>query len=390
VDLVTIATTMHGRASLKLGSLEDGLALLDAAMVRILTGATTPRTTSVMFCAAIGSCYEVQELARAIEWSVALDRWLGGLPQLGGVYFGNCRIYRAIMLRLRGEWSRAEKELEQACRDLAVDGQLVAGHAWYELGEMRRMQGQPGVEDAFDRATAFGHVVQPGLALYRLGQGNAQAAEAGLRRVLAERERADERFAVLPTAVEVYLATGRNDEAKHAIDEMAQTSQTLATTTMLAILDAARGAVALSEDRPAVALARLRAASGRWRALRAPYETALVGVRIGEGCRALGDEEGGRMELRASLETFERLGARPDASRVRALLSGRNEHLAALSPREVEVLALITKGRTNAEIARQLSLSERTIHRHVSNVLAKLEVRSRTAAAAYAVHHGLT
>jgi DNA-binding CsgD family transcriptional regulator len=390
VDLVTIATTMHGRASLKLGSLEDGLALLDAAMVRILTGATTPRTTSVMFCAAIGSCYEVQELARAIEWSVALDRWLGGLPQLGGVYFGNCRIYRAIMLRLRGEWSRAEKELEQACRDLAVDGQLVAGHAWYELGEMRRMQGQPGVEDAFDRATAFGHVVQPGLALYRLGQGNAQAAEAGLRRVLAERERADERFAVLPTAVEVYLATGRIDEAKHAIDEMAQTSQTLATTTMLAILDAARGAVALSEDRPAVALARLRAASGRWRALRAPYETALVGVRIGEGCRALGDEEGGRMELRASLETFERLGARPDASRVRALLSGRNEHLAALSPREVEVLALITKGRTNAEIARQLSLSERTIHRHVSNVLAKLEVRSRTAAAAYAVHHGLT
>ena len=87
IDLITIATTMRGRASLKLGSLEEGLALLDAAMVRILARATSPRATSVMYCAAIGSCYEVQEIARAAEWSVALDQWLGTLPQLGGAYF---------------------------------------------------------------------------------------------------------------------------------------------------------------------------------------------------------------------------------------------------------------------------------------------------------------
>jgi hypothetical protein len=123
-----------------------------------------------MYCAAIGSCYEVQEIARAAEWSVALDQWLDTLPQLGGAYFGNCRIYRAILMRLRGDWSRAEAELEQTCRDLAVDGQLVAGHAWYELGELLRLQGQPGVEEAFEQATAFGHVAQPGLALYRLSQ----------------------------------------------------------------------------------------------------------------------------------------------------------------------------------------------------------------------------
>ena len=194
VDLVAIATTMRGRARLKLGSLDEGLALLDAAMVRILSRATSPRATSVLYCAAIGSCYEVQEIARAAEWSIALDRWLGTLPQLGGVYFGNCRIYRAILMRLRGQWSRAEAELQQACRDLAVDGHLVAGHAWYELGELRRLRGDSGVEEAFEQATAFGHVAQPGLALYRLGQGNAQAAGAGLRRVLAERETAGDRL----------------------------------------------------------------------------------------------------------------------------------------------------------------------------------------------------
>lgn len=390
VDLVSIATTMRGRACLKLGSLEEGLALLDAAMVRILSRATSPRATSVLYCAAIGSCYEVQEIARAAEWSVALDRWLDTLPQLGGVYFGNCRIYRAILMRLRGHWSRAEAELQQACRDLAVDGQLVAGHAWYELGELRRLRGEPGVEDAFEQATAFGHVAQPGLALHRLGQGNAQAADAGLRRVLAERENAGDRFLLLPAVVEVCLAAGRIDDAEDVITEMARTADSYPTTATRAILDAARGAVALSEDRPADALARLRAASDRWRELDAPYETAQVGIRIAQGCRALGDDEGARMELRAALATFERLGARPDASRVRDVLSGRTAHLGALSPRETEVLGLIAQGRTNAEIATELHLSERTVHRHVSSILTKLDVRSRTSAAAYAVQHGLT
>lgn len=390
IDLITIATTMRGRASLKLGSLPEGLALLDQAMVRILTLTTSPRATSVMYCAAIGSCYEVQEIARAAEWSAALDQWLGTLPQLGGVYFGNCRIYRAILMRLRGDWSRAEAELEQACRDLAADGQLVAGHAWYELGELRRLRGEPGVEEAFEQATALGHVAQPGLALHRLSQGDAQAAGAGLRRVLAERTHVGDRLVLLPAVVETWLAAGRLDEAKEAVIELERSAQTYPTTAVRAILDAARGAVALGEDRAGDALVRLRAASNRWRELDAPYETAQVSVRIGEGCRAVGDEEGAGMELRAALATFERLGARPDASRVRGLLSGQNAHLAVLSPREIDVLRLIVRGRTNAEIAAQLCLSERTVHRHVSNILTRLDVRSRTSAATYAVQHGLT
>lgn len=147
--------------------------------------------------------------------------------------------------------------------------------------------------------------------------------------------------------------------------------------------------MALREDRPADALAPLRAASHRWRRLEAPYETAQVGARIAVGCQALNDEEGARMEIRAALATFERLGARPDESLVRTQLSGLTAHPAGLTPREIEVLRLIVGGRTNAEIATQLTLSERTVHRHVSNILTKLDVRSRTAAATYAVHHGL-
>ena len=92
------------------------------------------------------------------------------------------------------------------------------------------------------------------------------------------------------------------------------------------------------------------------------------------------------LEVRASLATFESLGARPDAHLTRELLGETNQ---VLSPRETEVLRLIIDGHTNAEIAVQLHLSERTVHRHVSNILTKLGVSSRTAAAIHAVKSGL-
>ena len=146
----------------------------------------------------------------------------------------------------------------------------------------------------------------------------------------------------------------------------------------------------MAEGNPTDALVHLRSAVNGWRELGVPYEAAMVGVRIAEACRELGDEDGLRMELLAALATFERLGARPDADRARELLPGRPVAASGLSPREREVLRLIVDGKTNVEIAAELYLSERTVHRHVSNILTKLDVRSRTAAAILAVQRELT
>jgi DNA-binding NarL/FixJ family response regulator len=110
-------------------------------------------------------------------------------------------------------------------------------------------------------------------------------------------------------------------------------------------------------------------------------------VRAGQACRALGDEEGAQLELAAARETFAFLGAEPDMRDVDALVRRDGAPRGGLSDREVEVLRLVAVGKTNAAIASQLFISERTVHRHVSNIFAKLGVSSRTAAAAYAVEH---
>ena len=170
------------------------------------------------------------------------------------------------------------------------------------------------------------------------------------------------------------------------VGEIESALATYPTPALRATADSTRAACSSPRGLATKALPRLRAASDTWRELGAPYEAAAVGLHLAEARRAVGDEEGAALELRACLATFEHLGARPDADLARELL-GEADHV--LSPRETEVLRLIVDGHTNAEIAAKLHLSERTVHRHVSNILTKLGLSSRTAAAIHAVKSGL-
>jgi DNA-binding NarL/FixJ family response regulator len=153
-------------------------------------------------------------------------------------------------------------------------------------------------------------------------------------------------------------------------------------------LAAAQGAIALSEGDPATALPLLRSAARCWREIDAPYAVATVSVLIGLACRAVRDEDAAEVELESARSTFARLGARPDQQRVEELLHAPQAvGPSGLSARELEVLRLVAAGRTNHAIAAELFVSERTVHRHVSNIFDKLGVHSRTAAASYAIQH---
>jgi len=93
-------------------------------------------------------------------------------------------------------------------------------------------------------------------------------------------------------------------------------------------------------------------------------------------------------ELEAARAAYADLGAEPDRERVEALLHPRAvPPTLGLTGRELEVLRLVAAGGSNKGIADALSLSVKTIERHVSNILAKLDVPSRAAATAWAYEH---
>jgi DNA-binding NarL/FixJ family response regulator len=146
----------------------------------------------------------------------------------------------------------------------------------------------------------------------------------------------------------------------------------------------AAAAVHLAEDDPRAALVAARGAAEVWQELAAPYECARARELVGLACRALGDEDSAMLELDAAGEAFAWLGAAADAARLEGSDAGHG-----LSPREIEVLRLVAAGATNRAIAEELVLSERTVDRHVSNILAKLRVPSRSAATAWAYEHRL-
>jgi DNA-binding CsgD family transcriptional regulator len=388
-DLIAFATTVWGRALIKAGRLEEGLSRLDEAMLPVVERDTSPRATSMMYCSAIATCHEAREFGRAREWTHALGAWLDSLPRLGGAYFGNCRIYRAYLMCLRGSWQEALQEVAFVCDDLSGNyGQLVAGHAHYQLAEIYRLLGHPEAERSYRHAAELGGQTQPGLSLLRLTQGEVDKALLGIRRALAETPGQLERLDLLPAAVTVMLAAGDIDAARQATAELATIAAVYTTPGVQAELAAARGAVALGDGDPATALPLLRSAARCWREIDAPYAVATVSALIGLACRAVGDEDAAQVELEFARSTFARLGARPDLQRVEELLHPTQTFgPSGLSAREIEVLRLVAAGRTNHAIAIELFVSERTVHRHVSNIFDKLGVHSRTAAASYAIQH---
>ncbi|UEL29451.1 response regulator transcription factor [Pseudarthrobacter sp. L1SW] len=392
-DQLAFSALLTGRALVLSGRFTDGLDWLDDGMLRVLAGETTPRTTSLLYCAAIGTCeMEVHDVARVREWSAALGSWLEKVPPFGGPFYGHCLTYHAVHLRLAGKWTAALAQLEDACRSLAEGaGSRFMGHARYELGESHRLFGDfPEAEAAYRTAAFTGGPTQPGLAQLRLSLGDVPAAAAGIRRALGEAVGPAARVELLPAAVTVLLAADAAGEAEAATAELGSHAEHFASDSVRATHARALGELALASNEWRKALPQLREAAGLWRDLDVPYETAQCSVLLASAYRGVGDDEAADLELEAARQAFRSLGARHDLLVVQGMLQHSDipgQH--GLSPREVGVLRLIVQGMPNRAIGAELFLSERTVQRHVSNIFNKLGVSSRTQAATLALDRGI-
>jgi DNA-binding CsgD family transcriptional regulator len=388
-DLMAAAHHARGRALIQHGDIPAGLRCLDETMLAVVADELSPIMTGLMYCSVIDTCRQVYALGRAREWTAAFSRVCERQPDMLA-FSGMCLVHRSEIMQLQGAWPEALAEARRACERAERANRKPPGAALYQQGEIHRLCGEFVLaEQEYRAASDRGFEPQPGLALLRLVQGRIEAARAAIRRLTTATTDRVRRAALLPAHLEIMLACGQLDEARHARDELRELACAFDTEVLRAVAAQADGAIAVAEGHAHAALDPLRRAFGLWEQLGAPYEVARVRLLIGDACRALGDEEAAGLEVEAARSVFERLGARPDLARLEAQPTRARPVSPPLTARQLHVLRLVSTGLTNKEIAREMSLSERTVDRHLTNILTRLDVRSRTAATTYAFDHKL-
>jgi class 3 adenylate cyclase len=311
----------RGRVLVAAGRVDEGMQLLEEAVVAAVSGELSALPTAIVYCNATVACEDVADYRRAGEFAEGAKRWcerqeISGFP-------GMCRVRRAEITRLHGDWDEAEREARTACAELKDFCLDYAGEGYYQIGEIRMRLGDvAGADTAFKDAHALGRSPQPGLALLRLAEGRTAAAESLIREALADPGVTPLiRARLLPAAVEIALAAHNVGDAENASREMEQIADTYGTEALRAAAADARGLVAMRAGSAETASEALRGAGRLWQAIGAPYEAARSRLLLAEALSLSGSQEGARLEAGAALQAFVRLKAGPDAARAEQLLA---------------------------------------------------------------------
>lgn len=390
-DVVTLGRLGQGRSLVVMGRDSDGLALLDEAMVAVTAREVSPIVAGRIYCAVILVCQQAFDLNRAHEWTAALSDWCAAQPDMVP-FRGQCLVHRAEVMQWHGQWLDALAEAKRALERLSdPPGQPAMGLAFYQLGELYRLRGDfNDAEVAYREASRYGRSPQPGLACLRMMQGDVGAAAAAVRRVMGETHDRVTRAKLLDAGVEIMLAVGDIDAAIAAADELAVTAADVDAPVLRAMALQASSAVSLHRGDLRGALDAAQQAASAWAGLEAPYEHARARLLGALACRDLGDRDAAHLEVDAARRTFDQLGAAPDLARLEALFPTAAPPTAGnLTRREIEVLVLVAGGKTNREVATELTVSEHTVRRHLQNIFHKVGVTSRAAATAFAYQRGL-
>lgn len=381
--LSCFALALGGMSAVRAGDTASGFAHLDEAMLPVLAGHVDPLWSGDLYCTVIHLCDDLADLGRMRAWTDALARWATPLSQTF-MFAGVTRIHELQLIAAEGGWTTVERELGDQSENLVGAHGWLAGEGYYTLGEVRRLRGDvDGAGHAFDQARALAHHAQPGSALLLRDAGDTAGALAQLRIALAGENRLTRARMLLP-AVELALVEHEPAYAASLTLELEETATWYGTAGLLALEGRARAALLLSGGEPAPAMPLLERSARIYREQRHRHASAVVHERLAEAARALGEEDRARAEEATALAIYTQLGAEPDLVRLapRALPGG-------LTSREGEVLRLVAAGSTNHQVADALTISGKTVSRHLANIFTKIGVSSRTSAAAWAREHGV-
>lgn len=404
-DLEIVALALLGRLRVAVGEVDAGVALLDEAMAAAAAGeASDLQSVGTAYCALLEAGELLGDTGRFAQWTSALaglgsGQGFGPLEDVASASaYGNLAVFCGAccggVYLVSGRLDDAEGELLSAIAELDASGTSSrCVHPVTQLAELRVLQGR--FEEARSLLEPYADLpeaVRP-LAVLDLSLGDPASAAARLSSQLARLDRVEvATFPLLTALVDAEVALGRLDAARATVVRAAGVADVTGSRRH-------RGEVLLAEGKVAAAAGLPEAPSVLTEAARTLGECglALQACRARMAlARALAgtDRPVAVTEARAALAAFDRLGAVPDADAAAAFLRdlgvrGRTGPRQAdtLSRREVEVIRLLAQGLSNPEIAERLFISTKTAGHHVSNILAKLGLRSRTEAAAYAALH---
>lgn len=392
-DLETFARAFEAAAQVALGNVDPGMALLDEAMTAATSGELSSyMTISEIFCVTLSTCELAGDWVRTEHWcQVATDFAQRHQCPFLSAY---CRTTYGSLLTATGRWQAAESTLTEAIHAFEAGHRALRVHAVLKLADLRISQGR--LEEAEIMLTGYedyGEALIP-LARLHLAQG-----EAGLARALLEHSLQNtptptlHHTAALLILVEAELALGDVDSARRTVQQLTVLAEQTGSDFLRAQTDLTSGRLKrMSGESDAV-----QAFQSAWERLHA-YEQSLLAGRVRlEMAEAVKDNDwaGAVTWAKAALATFTRLGAARDTDAARKMLRDLGVGQTAprghepLTQRETQILGLIAHGLTNRDIAERLFLSAKTVEHHVSQILSKLGVKSRTEAAAFAASQHL-
>jgi DNA-binding NarL/FixJ family response regulator len=391
-ELEASSLAVLGRARLLAGEFDAGIVALDEAMTIVTAGETTdPVVFGDVCCVVTLAAEEAGELGRLMKWNEVVESYLS--RHLHGPLISFCGTCGAEFFQAKGDLATAERCLVESLGALEGTGHRSRCiHPVAKLAEIRLLQGR--VEEAERLLVGYEDLPEAlgaSVAVHRLRGELAVAAALLLRRL---NQVGDSTVAVplLATLVEVQLEQGMADEAAATAARLGDLARRSGHPRLEAVAMLAAGRVAAASG-DADARDLLERAVAGFVGQEMPLDAARARLELAGLLRGT-DAELAAREARVALETFERLGAAREADRAASLVRDLGgpartgpKGVGLLTGREVEVLGLLGEGLTNAEIAARLYISTKTAGNHVSNLLAKLHLRSRQEAAAYAVRH---
>ena len=390
-DLEMLGLALEGAALVASAEVENGMRCLDEATATALEGeATVPISSAWACCFLVTACAAVLDYDRASVWC---DRIAEFAERYGSRYMlAFCRAEYGAVHTWRGRWADAEAALEASIEDFSRSRPAMVGGPLSALAELRRRQGRQ--EEAallLDRAGGSTAALLCRARLM-LDRGKPLQAAELLERLLRQlpASRGLDRLPVLELLVRARVARVELDEARTALAELRALERLVGTGPLRAAADLAEGVLLAAGADHERARPLLEDAADRFERSGAPFEAATARIELAASLHGLDRPADAAREARAALYGLRELGASAEAERARRLLGEATRGAGAIvTKREQEVLALLADGLTNQQIAQRLVLSEHTVHRHVTNILRKLGLPSRAAAAAYAVRAGL-